>query len=89
MRRPKGRQHGDNQIGADGQINPCTYSPASDAYPQGAAYRSDPPFTTLVKGHQEPFSTAFVPVKGKVLSCTITGKYTDIFNPGDLRVGFR
>lgn len=84
----EGRQHGDTQFDLGGRPNPCVYTPATDAYPQGAVYRSDPPYKTLIRGHQEPFSTVFVPVKGKVLACSVEGQYTDIGNPGDLRVGF-
>ena len=83
-----GHQHGDSHIGADGQPNPCVYTPARDVYPQGAVYRTDSPWITPVRGQQWPQSTKFAQVKGKVLECGVIGQYTDIFNPGDLRVGF-
>jgi hypothetical protein len=85
-----GQESGINTAGGKGgdMTKVCTYTPTTDAYPQGRAYaglgvRQWNGLSSSTIG----FGTRFVPATAKVTACIVRGEWgNDIFNPGDLDI---
>ena len=84
-----GQQSGNNRKDSNGQPTQCDYTPTQDAYPSGAAYITSPINNSLVRGVQAPFGTAFTRDKAKVIECVEIGRYSDVYNQGDLIVALK
>lgn len=84
-----GQQSGNNRKDSNGEPTQCDYTPTPDSYPPGAAYITSPINNSLVRGVQAPFGTAFTRDKAKVIECVEIGRYSDVYNQGDLIVALR
>lgn len=85
-----GQESGTNTAGGKGGdlTKACSYTPTTDAYPQGRAYAG----LGLRQWNGQAdstigFGTRFVPATAKVTACIVRGEWgNDIFNPGDLDI---